>query len=336
MTSAGFGRTRPMLRGRGFLGAAACAVVLAACSSGPSTASSTSTTAPRTTLSTNVASTGPIAPIVGGVTGKPGYLVYWDQNEEVDFLSMPSGTQGQLLPAWDLNGQVCVLPDGRFVGGYDPTLPSQHNSGAPSRTSNRPTGRSSTSPTARSAARRCTCPGPTRCPARASAATRLRPPTACSTTTRPTPGAPSTRPATSSATTSPPRRATTRRPAADGWSSGSRPATPPTASSTARPPVGTGPHHTDGSGGLAQPGMMALADNGDLLVPNVGTIERAPLRPSSLPTSASQCPGGIYPRSKVQVTDFVKGLSFPPGSPRTRRATVSPSAATSATRPSSG
>ena len=42
---------------------------------------------------------------------------------------MPKGTQGQLLPAWDLNGQVCVLPDGRFVGGYDPTLPSQHNLG---------------------------------------------------------------------------------------------------------------------------------------------------------------------------------------------------------------
>ena len=61
--------------------------------------------------------------------GQPGYLVYWDQNEEVDFLSMPKGTQGQLLPAWDLNGQVCVLPDGRFVGGYDPTLPDQHNLG---------------------------------------------------------------------------------------------------------------------------------------------------------------------------------------------------------------
>ena len=82
-----------------------------------------STTAPKTTVSTNVASTGPIAPITGGVKGKPGYLVYWDQNEEVDFLSMPSGTQGQLLPAWDLNGQMCILPDGRFVGGYDPTLP---------------------------------------------------------------------------------------------------------------------------------------------------------------------------------------------------------------------
>ena len=65
----------------------------------------------------------------GGVKGQSGYLVYWDQNEEVDFLSMPKGTQGQLLPAWDLNGQMCVLPGGRFVGGYDPTLPSQHNLG---------------------------------------------------------------------------------------------------------------------------------------------------------------------------------------------------------------
>ncbi len=35
--------------------------------------------------------------------------------------------------------------------------------------------------------------------------------------------------------------------------------------------AGVGPHHTDGTGGLAQPGMMALADNGDVLVPNVGT-----------------------------------------------------------------
>ena len=67
--------------------------------------------------------------VAGGVKGGSGYLVYWDQNEEVDFLSMPSGVQGQLLPAWDLNGQVCVLPGGRFVGGYDPTLPSQHNLG---------------------------------------------------------------------------------------------------------------------------------------------------------------------------------------------------------------
>ncbi len=76
---------------------------------------------------------------------------------------------------------------------------------------------------------------------------------------------------------------------------------------------GAGPHHTDGSGGLAQPGMMALADNGDVLVPNVGTSSVLQFAASSLPTNASECPGGIYPRSKVQVSNFVSGVSFPAG-----------------------
>src|SRR5579863_9123643 len=103
---------------------ACVAMAGAACSSGsPSSAPSTTTSAPTPT--------GDTVPLVaGGNPGKASYLVYWDQNEEVDFLSMPSGTQGQLLPAWDLNGQVCLLPDGRFVGGVDPTLPSQHNLGS--------------------------------------------------------------------------------------------------------------------------------------------------------------------------------------------------------------
>ena len=30
---------------------------------------------------------------------------------------MPKGTLGQLLPAWDLNGQMCVLPEAVSVGG---------------------------------------------------------------------------------------------------------------------------------------------------------------------------------------------------------------------------
>ncbi len=117
---AGRRRARPGRRGRVLVGVVVSALTLAACSSGSSTAkksSGSSTSAPKTTESTNVASTGPIAPIEGGVKGKPGYLVYWDQNEEVDLLSMPSDTQRQLFPPWDLNGQMCVLPDGRFVGG---------------------------------------------------------------------------------------------------------------------------------------------------------------------------------------------------------------------------
>ena len=97
-------------------------VLLAACGSSASPATSTAS--------------GPVATPTGATIPTPpagktsaDYLVYWDQNEEVDFLSMPSGLQGQLMPAWDLNGQVCILPDGRYVGGLDPTLPDQHNPG---------------------------------------------------------------------------------------------------------------------------------------------------------------------------------------------------------------
>ena len=44
--------------------------------------------------STRSTRTGSSVPTVaGGVKGGPGYLVYWDQNEEVDFLSMPSGVR---------------------------------------------------------------------------------------------------------------------------------------------------------------------------------------------------------------------------------------------------
>lgn len=61
-----------------------------------------------------------------------GYFVYSDFNEEEDFLHVPSGQSGQLIPPWDPNGQMCIVPDhsGRFVVGYNPTLPSQHNPGS--------------------------------------------------------------------------------------------------------------------------------------------------------------------------------------------------------------
>ena len=160
-------------RVRGAAGLAlACATVLGACSSGTSS-SSTSTTA-----ATATPPTGDSVPLAkGGSAGKAAYLVYWDQNEEVDFLSMPSGTQGQLLPGVGPQ-RADVRPARRPLrrSGTTPRCPASTTSAAPSPTSSPPTARSSTSPTARSAARRCTCPAPTRCRARASAATR--PPTA--------------------------------------------------------------------------------------------------------------------------------------------------------------
>ncbi len=63
-------------------------------------------------------------------------LVYWDQNEEQDALT-PDGKLEQLVPPWDPNGQMCIFPKGfgpsgggGFVTGYNPTLPGQHNLGS--------------------------------------------------------------------------------------------------------------------------------------------------------------------------------------------------------------
>ena len=57
------------------------------------------------------------------------FFVYWDQNEEEDVLI--DGQVKQLVQPWDPNGQMCIFPDhsGRFVVGYNPTLPSQDGPG---------------------------------------------------------------------------------------------------------------------------------------------------------------------------------------------------------------
>lgn len=54
-------------------------------------------------------------------------IVYWDQNEEEQFFIAPAGPNGVLVPTWDTNGQMSIIPDrsGRFVTGYNPTLLSQ-------------------------------------------------------------------------------------------------------------------------------------------------------------------------------------------------------------------
>ena len=296
------------MRGRGSAGAGLVtlclsAVLLGGCSASP---------APATT-SVPAAPPGDTVPLVqGGSPGHASYLVYWDQNEEVDFLSMPSGAQGQLLPAWDLNGQVCLLPDGRFVGGYDPTLPGQHNLGSAKAYKQPPDGEELDEPNGSFSGQTLYVPGPYKLPGE------------------------------SIGSDSPP--------AADGTFNGNQTYTgcavdkkgdvfgadiadaqgdypPPssgrlvewfapsyTTSCILWGPTsgGYGRHHTDGTGGLEQPGMMNLADNGDVLVPNVGTSSVLRFAASSLPKSAAACPGGSYPRNKVKVTTFVK-VAFPAG-----------------------
>jgi hypothetical protein len=292
-----------------------CGVVLTACSSGATSGSGTTTTtaAGAGTPTTNVSGTaGTSTTVVGGVTGASGYDVYWDQNEEVDFLAMPSGTQGQLLPAWDLNGQMCVLPDGRFVGGYDPTLPAQRNLGSAKPYKQPADGEELDEPNGSFSGQTLYVPGPYKMPGQSIG---------------------SDSPPTSNGVFNNNQTYTGCAISKSGNIFGNDIATaqgdyPPPSSGRlvewfapsyttycivyGPTSGGTGPHHTDGTGGLAQPGMMALADNGDVLVPNVGTSSVLRFAQSSLPTSAAQCPGGLYPRTKLHITTFAK-VTFPAG-----------------------
>ena len=250
----------------------------------------------------------------GGVKGQsPAYLVYWDQNEEEDFLSMPSGVQGQLVPPWDPNGQLCVLPGGRFVVGYDPTLPAQHDLGGVKPYKQPADGEELDDPNGAFSGQSLYVPGPYKMPGQSVGSDS--PPTAngvfnnnqtytgCAVESNGDVFANDI--ATAQGQFPPPSSGRLVEWFAPSYTTycidyG------PTAG-------GFGPHHTDGTGGLAQPGMMALASNGDVLVPNVGTQSVLRFALSSMPTSASQCPGGIYPRADVHVSNFVTGLQIPSG-----------------------
>lgn len=274
------------------------AVVLAGCSSAASS--------PSTTRK-------------GGVSGKPGYLVYWDQNEEVDFLSMPSGLQGQLMPAWDLNGQICVLPDGtgRFVGGLDPTVPSQRNPGGLKPYKEPAIGEELNRSDGSYSGRVLYVPGPFKLPGQSIGDDS--PPDAHgvfngnSTYT----GCAFTRSGNLLATDIGTAQGSFPVPD-DGrlveWFAPSYTSycivTGPTAG-------GVGPHHVDGTGGLSQPGMLALTRSGNILLPEAGNDQVLEVDHTSLPADGGACPGGMYPQGKLHTSVFFHGTStmlpFPDG-----------------------
>ena len=85
---------------------------------------------------------------------------------------------------------------------------------------------------------------------------------------------------------------------------------------------GVGPHHVDGTGGLSQPGDLAVDPSGNVLVPEAGSTA-SPLSGKvlsvnhrSLPQSAADCgPDGVYPTSQLRTSVLVQGsaslLPFP-------------------------
>ena len=289
------GARKALARAAAVLGSAAAFMVLA---TGPAAGSGTNSSVPT-----------PHA----GITGQHGYLVYWDQNEEVDVLSMPKGTLGQLLPAWDLNGQVCILPDGRFVGGYDPTLPNQRNLGSSKPYKQPADGEELDEPNGAFSGQTLYVPGPYKMPGQKIGGDSPPTPDGVFNSNQTYTGCAVDRHgnvfgadiATAQGDYPPPSSGRLVEWFAPHYTSDCILYGPTTG--------GVGPHHVDGTGGLAQPGTMALAANEDLLVPNVGTTSVLRFSHASFPTSAAQCPGGVYPRAKVQVSTFVSGLSFPAG-----------------------
>jgi hypothetical protein len=255
------------------------------------------------------------------------YLVYWDQNEEEDMLRMPSARQGRLIPPWDPNGQLCVLPDGsgRFVVGYNPTVPSQHNPGSLLPLKHPPVGEALYTRHGRFTGTTLHVPGPFdggdippdnpggSLEAGTAEYNANGTMTGCAIDRRGNVFASDL--GTAQGQFPPPddgRVIEWFAPAYDSFCV----VVGPTAG-------GVGPHHVDGTGGLRQPGDLAFDPrSGDLMVPEAGSPTGGlggrvlRLLRDSLPRSAHDCgPDGLYPRAALQTATFVQSngtfLPFP-------------------------
>jgi len=283
------------------------AVLLVACGS-----SSTGSGAPASTGGASHATSGATS-VAAGNPGSAAYLVYWDQNEEEDVLSMPAGTQRQLAPPWDPNGQMCVLPDGRYVVGYDPTLPAQRNLGSAKPYKQPADGMELNEANGAFSGQTLYVPGPYEMPGQSIGSDSPPTPqgvfndnqtyTGCAVDAAGDVFASDI--ATAQGDFPPPSSGRLVEWFAPNYTSSCIIYGPNTG--------GYGPHHTDGTGGLTQPGMMAMSDGGDVLVPDVGRSSVLRFVRSSLPTSAADCPGGLYPRQKVKVSTFVANVPFAAG-----------------------
>ena len=212
---------------------------------------------------------------IGLSAPRSGYLVYWDQDEEVDYYESANHSQGQLMAPWDLNGQVCLLNDGtgRWVGGSDPTNESQHNPGGPptypfkqpaiSEEMNDVNGNFT--------GKTLYVPGPYRMAPGLPGEDSPPDPTGIYNGQATYTGCAVDAQHNVFANDIGTAQGAFPIPTTGGWSSGSHPPTPPRASSTGRLPVVSGSDHDDGTGGLAQPGMMTTMPNGNLLVPQAGS-----------------------------------------------------------------
>lgn len=247
-----------------------------------------------------------------------GYIVYWDQNEEEDYYTSAGNTQGQLETPWDPNGQMCIVPHtgGKYVAGYDPTNPSQHNPGGPPHHPFKqpPDGVELQNANGTWAHQNLYVPGPFHMYKGSTGGDT--PPdskgiyngqstyTGCATDSKGDVFGADIATAQGSFPV----------PSSGRLVEWFAPTFKTYCILYGPDQGGVGPHHVDGSGGLAQPGMMATMANGNILLPVAGASNGQliggqvwELDKSSFPTSAAQCPNGIYPRSDFKYTVWLQG-----------------------------
>jgi hypothetical protein len=254
----------------------------------------------------------------------PGYIVYWDQNEEQDFFNSTTGQIGQLVAPYNPNGQMCIFPDGsgRFVTGYNPTLADQNNPGSLKPVMQPPVGEAVWDQHGNFTGQTIYVPGPYDLPGQTVGGD-----------IPPDSGGNFNNDGTFTGCAFDQRgnlfavdlgTAQGQFPSPDNgrlieWFGPSYQTycivTGPTTG-------GVGPHHVDGTGGLSQPGDLAFDSKGNLLLPEVGPPSASLsgkvllFDHGSLPGTAADCgPDGIYPASKLTTSVFVQGrhgtLPFP-------------------------
>ena len=268
---------------------------------------------------------GLVSPVPARAAGGHTVYTYWDQNEQQDFLTDHGGS-GVLVPPYDANGQMCLFPDGsgRFVTGYNPTT-DPSNPGYLLPTMQPPVGEAVWDAHGTFTGTTFYVPGPYMLPGQTVGGD-----------IPPDPGGQFNNNGTMTGCVFD-RRGNLF--ASDlGTAQGQYPSpndgrliewfapdyssycivTGPTAG-------GVGPHHVDGTGGIRQPGTLALTPEGDLMVTEggvrsgglpAGTVVQVDRH--SLPHSAADCgPDGLYPAAQLRTSIFFKGslslLPFPQG-----------------------
>ena len=246
-----------------------------------------------------------------------GVYVYWDQNEEEQLLT-PAGQVGVLVPFYDANGQLCVFSDhsGRFVTGYNPTQPSQHNPGSQKPIMNPPVGEAVWDRHGHFTGQTIFVPGPYANPG--STIGGDIPPDATAhnafnnngTFT----GCTFDRHRNLLATDIATAQGTLPVPDDGRLIEWFAPKYTNYCVLVGPTQGGVGPHHVDGTGGLKDPGTMATAANGDVYLAESGAGRVLTFSAASIPTSVRQCGPDNLAQPSVPFQVFTLGhQAFPLG-----------------------